>query len=149
MIRKMGIFVTIAPILLAFAMLVTAGELLYSYITSADLKARIQSGESTAILDIQTLDEFSRHHIRGAVPTYAYPVKSEEERSRIEAVYTDLASASGSVVIVCPRGGGGARRTYDYLVSRGIVEERLFILEKGQEGWPYPELLEGTVGPER
>ncbi len=149
MIRKMGIIVTIAPILLAFAMLVTAGELLYSYITPADLKARIQSGESTAILDIQVQEEFSRHHISGAIPTYAYPVKSEEERNRIEAVYTDLASASDPVVIVCPRGGGGARRTYDYLVSRGFVEERLFILEKGQEDWPYPELLEGKISPKR
>lgn len=146
MIRKTSIPAAVVLILLVFAMSgspVTAGELSYNYITPADLKARIQLGDSTTVLDIQIQEDFSRHHIRGAIPTYAYPVKSEEERSRIEAAYANLATGSDPVVIVCPRGGGGARRTYDYLVSRGIVEGRLLILEKGQEDWPYPELLEG------
>ncbi|MRR39060.1 rhodanese-like domain-containing protein, partial [bacterium] len=38
------------------------------------------------------------------------------------------------------RGGGGAKSTCDYLKSRGVDENRLLILEKGSEGWPWPEL---------
>jgi hypothetical protein len=47
------------------------------------------------------------------------------------------------VVIVCPRGAGGARRTYNYLRDKGIAAERLLILEKGQEGWTCGALTEG------
>jgi thiosulfate/3-mercaptopyruvate sulfurtransferase len=96
------------------------------------------------VLDIQVKEEFDRHHIRGAVATYAYPVKSGEEKARIASVYASLIDGSGSVIIVCPRGGGGAKRTCDYLVSRGIEAQRLLILENGQGGWPYPEMLEGA-----
>jgi thiosulfate/3-mercaptopyruvate sulfurtransferase len=49
------------------------------------------------------------------------------------------------VVIVCPRGGGGAKRAYDHLAGQGVTGGRLFILEQGQQGWPYPELLEQTM----
>ena len=118
------------------------GEMLYRYIAPADLKARLLSDESMTILDIQVKEEFEQHHIRGAMATYAYPVKSEEEKARIDSVYASLIDGSGSVVIVCPRGGGGARRTCDYLISRGIDGQRLLILERGQSEWPYPELLE-------
>ncbi len=121
-----------------------AGDATYNYIAPEDLKARILSNESMTLLDIQAQEEFSMHHIRGAVATYAYPVKSDEEKGRIEAAYAKLADGSDPVVIVCPRGGGGARRTCDYLINRGIDARRLLILEKGQEGWPYGELLEGN-----
>ncbi len=115
----------------------------YNYITPTDLKANIQSGVPMTILDIQVEEEYSLHHIKGSVATYAYPVKTEEDKSRIDSVYSRLYDDSGPVVIVCPRGGGGAKRTFDYLVSKGFEADRLFILEKGQAGWPYPELLKG------
>ena len=35
----------------------------------------------------------------------------------------------------------GAKRTFEYLASRGIQSKRMFILEKGQSGWPYPKLV--------
>jgi thiosulfate/3-mercaptopyruvate sulfurtransferase len=120
-----------------------AADTSYNYITSADLKARIQSGASITILDIQVEKEYSLHHIKGAVATYAYPVNSDEEKNRIDSVYPSLAGSFDPVVIVCPRGGGGAKRTFDYLINKGFEADRLFILEKGQAGWPYPELLEG------
>ncbi|NIP26153.1 MAG: rhodanese-like domain-containing protein, partial [Phycisphaerae bacterium] len=43
----------------------------------------------------------------------------------------------GAVVIVCPRGGGGAKRTYDYFKAKGVAEARLTILAGGQKDWPY------------
>ena len=45
------------------------------------------------------------------------------------------------MVIVCPRGAGGAERTYDYLKSQGVAEKRMMILEGGQQDWPYKALL--------
>jgi hypothetical protein len=45
------------------------------------------------------------------------------------------------VVIVCPR-GEGAPNVHDHLLGKGIAQERLLILEKGQEGCLIPELTE-------
>lgn len=104
------------------------------------LKEKIEAKAPVHILDIQVEKEFDRHHIPGAVATHAYPVKSEEDRSRLNPVIETLKADSEPVVIVCPRGEGGAKRTYEYLQAQGIEASRLFILEKGQEGWPYPEL---------
>jgi thiosulfate/3-mercaptopyruvate sulfurtransferase len=58
---------------------------------------------------------------------------------------TQLLSNPDPVVIICPRGAGGAKRAYDHLARQGVADERLFILEQGQQGWPYPELLEKTM----
>lgn len=118
-----------------------AADTTYNYITPSNLKTRILSGAPMTILDIQVEEEYFLHHIKGAVATYAYPVKSEEEKSRIDSVYSSLDGSFDPVVIVCPRGGGGAVRTFDYLVSKGFEADRLLILEKGQSGWPYPELI--------
>ena len=126
-----------------YAAPMAASERSYNYITPEDLKGRIHSGAPMQVLDIQVEEEFSRHHIKGSLPTYAYPVKSDADRAKLDAVYDRLASTSDPVVIVCPRGGGGAKRTYDHLADRGIPEDRMLILEKGQGGWPYPELLQG------
>lgn len=114
----------------------------YNYLTAEALKARIESKQALTLLDIQVEQEFGEHHIPGAVPTYAYPVKSDEERARLDGLLPQLQANGDPIVIVCPRGEGGAKRSYDYLLGKGIAPERLLILEKGQEGWPYPELTE-------
>ena len=114
----------------------------YNYLAPEELKTRIESGDQQCILDIQVQEEYTEHHIKGAVPTYAYPVKTEAEKNRIEAEVAKLAEDEDPIIIVCPRGGGGAERTYDYLLNKGIEPHRLYILEKGQGGWPYEELLE-------
>jgi rhodanese-related sulfurtransferase len=116
----------------------------YNYLTAEALKARIESKEALTLLDIQVEQEFGEHHIPGAEPTYAYPVKSDEERGRLDGLLPQLQANSDPIVIVCPRGEGGAKRSYDHLLGKGIAPERLLILEKGQEGWPYPELTEKT-----
>lgn len=115
----------------------------YPMISAADLEARLQAGEPTHIVDIQVEDEFSSHHIRGAIATHAYPVKTDADRAKLDAVVEQLLADDAPVVIVCPRGAGGATRTYDYLQSRKVPSERLLILEKGQQGWSCTELTEG------
>lgn len=119
-----------------------AGESKYNYISAADLEARLTKKLPTNIVDIQVEDEFAQHHIKGATPTYAYPVKSDADRSKLAAVVEELKANADPVVIVCPRGAGGAKRTYDYLLQEGIAADRLLILAKGQEGWACVPLTE-------
>lgn len=116
----------------------------YNYINAEVLKAKLQEKQPLTLLDIQVKEGYCDHHLPGAVATYAYPVQTDEEKARLEAVLAQLKASDAPVVIVCPRGGGGAKRAYDHLLTQGIARERLFILEKGQEGWPYPELIEQT-----
>ena len=52
-----------------------------------------------------------------------------------------ILAGKDDVVIVCPAGGGGARNTYEFLKSQGVPESRMRILEKGQKGWPYAEMV--------
>ena len=136
--------IRISSLILLFTLMATAAwAATRQYISAADLEARLKSDKPTHIVDIQVEDEYSQHHIKGATPTYAYPVKTEEDKAKVEALVERLAGDNNPVVIVCPRGAGGANRTYDYLQERGIATDRLLILEKGQEGWACAELTEG------
>lgn len=120
----------------------TASQSVYQYKTADDVKTAIETNQDKIILDIQTLDDFDKHHLKGAVATYAYPVKSDEDKAKIDSVMPMLTADNKPVYIMCPRGKGGAEKTYQYLKEKGISEDRLFIIEKGQEGWPYDGLVE-------
>ncbi|PLY03128.1 MAG: hypothetical protein C0623_02735 [Desulfuromonas sp.] len=134
-------FILLSAILLIPGMTLATGSS-YNYISPADLESRIKTNQPTNLIDIQVEDEFSQHHIKGAIPTYAYPVKNDADRSKLDTVIEQVNANSDPVVIVCPRGGGGAKRTYDYLLEQSIPAERLLILEKGQSGWVNRSLLE-------
>ncbi len=109
----------------------------YQYISAAELQKKIETNEQGLLLDIQVEDEFSEHHIENAVATYAYPVKSEQDKQKLQAVVKQAKASMEPVTIICPRGGGGAKRAYDYLKEQGVSEARLLILEGGQAKWPY------------
>jgi rhodanese-related sulfurtransferase len=113
----------------------------YNTISPADLKQRLESANKPMLLDIQVEDEFAKHHLPGAVATHAYPAKTDAERSKLKPAISKILASKDDVVIVCPAGGGGARNTYDFLKSQGVPESRMKILEKGQKGWPYKELV--------
>jgi len=116
----------------------TAGD--YSYVKADDFKSWLQEGKKMAIIDIQPAPEFQKQHFRGAIETNAYPVKTAEERLRLDKTLPQLVASTEPIVVVCPRGGGGAKGTYDYLKSKGVDEKRLFILEGGMQGWPHKGL---------
>ena len=116
----------------------------YNYISAADLETRLNAKLPTHIVDIQVEEEFAQHHIKGATATYAYPVKSDDDRAKLDHIVGQIKDDNDPVVIVCPRGAGGAKRTYDYLLQQGISAERLLILEKGQEGWACTPLTESS-----
>lgn len=110
---------------------------IYKYYTADQLQASIGSESPVHIVDIQVADEFANHHIATAIETNAYPVKSDEDKAKLDKVVSELSNDQSDIVIICPRGAGGATRTYEYLKSKDMDEKRLFILENGQEGWPF------------
>ncbi|MGG7163344.1 rhodanese-like domain-containing protein [Clostridium ihumii] len=114
----------------------------FKYYTADELKEAIEKKADLLILDIQVEDEYKAHHIKGAIPTYAYPVKTDEEKAKLDSSLEKINSSKAPVVIVCPGGAGGAERTYEYLKGKNVDESRLFILEKGQKAWPHEDLLE-------
>lgn len=57
--------------------------------------------------------------------THAYPVKTDDDKAKLESVLNKI-NEEQSIVIICPQGGGGAERTYDYLKSKDI-DESLFL----------------------
>jgi rhodanese-related sulfurtransferase len=95
------------------------------------------------IVDIQDKEAFARQHFKGSIETNAYPVKTDAERKSIDPAVEHFKTSGQDVVVVCPRGGGGAKRCYDYIKSRGVPDEKLFILEGGADKWPFKELFEG------
>lgn len=113
----------------------------YNYISPAELKQRLESADKPMLVDIQVEDEYAKHHLPGAVPTYAYPAKTDTERAKLQPVVSKILTSKEEVVIVCPGGGSGAKNTVDYLKAQGVPESRMRILEKGQKGWPFPELV--------
>jgi rhodanese-related sulfurtransferase len=112
----------------------------YSYTGTKEFKASLENGKPMLIVDIQVPAEFAQHHFKGALETDAFPAKSVAERAKLDKVLPVIAASTDEVVIVCPRGGGGAKNTYDYLKSKGVAEKRLRILQDGMQGWPYPAL---------
>jgi len=134
-ILTMILFLTLTQSVSAFS---------YQYITASAVKQHIADHTPMTLVDIQVEDEFNQHHIIGAQATYAYPVKTADDRAKMTPVITPLLSNNDLTVVVCPRGGGGAKRAYDLLLKTGVSEDRVYILEKGQGGWPYPELLDAS-----
>jgi len=112
----------------------------YSYVEPDQFRQWLEKGKDMTIVDIQVPDEFKQHHFKGAVETGAYPVKSAADKQKLDAVMPKLSATQNDVVVICPRGGGGAKNTYDYLKEKGIDEKRIFILKEGMQGWPYKEL---------
>lgn len=83
-------------------------------------KTWILEKKNLNIVDIQVEDEFKASHLPGSLATYAYPVKSDEDRAKIDDAVRISKENGYPVVIVCPRGKGGAKRCYDYMESKGF-----------------------------
>ncbi|OLN33196.1 rhodanese-like domain-containing protein [Desulfosporosinus metallidurans] len=113
----------------------------FKYYTADQLKQAIEKKSPLKIVDIQVEKEYNAHHIQGVIPTYAYPVKTDEEKAKVAKVLPELKASQDPIVVVCPKGAGGAKNTVQYLTDQGISESRLMILENGQAGWPYAKLL--------
>jgi len=88
------------------------------------------------ILDICPVEQFAKWHIPGAIGINAYPAQRPEEIARLEAALPKLVGDK-DIIVICPGGDGGAKRTIDLYKSKGIDPKRLLILEYGMNEWPY------------
>lgn len=132
----------IIALMLLFVLGSTAAALAggYNFVEPGQFRQWLEKGKDMTIVDIQVPTEFMQHHFNGAIETGAYPVKSAADKQKLDAVMPRLLATQNDVVVICPRGGGGAKNTYDYLKEHGINEKRIFILKEGMQGWPYKEL---------
>jgi rhodanese-related sulfurtransferase len=113
-----------------------------NYIHANELKQMLQEKKDVVIVDIQPAGEFGQHYLKGAIETNAFPAKTPKEKQRLDKTLPIISASSAPVVIICPRGKGGAKNSYEYFQTKGIPESRLLILEGGISGWPYQELLQ-------
>ena len=112
----------------------------YNYIGAAETAKLIKEDASNIVLvDIQEIGDFKEEHLKGAISTYAYPVKKQDELDRLAKLLPNI-KADQKVIVICPRGAGGAERASDFLRKNGIKKENLFTLKNGQEGWPRDEI---------
>ncbi len=114
----------------------------YNYVSQDQVKTWIKTQSPIIIVDIQVKEEFDAHHLKGSLATYAYPAKSDLEKAKLDTALSQVLSNGHPVVIVCPRGKGGAKRSYDYMAAHDVAKDRLLILERGMAGWPYKEMIE-------
>jgi hypothetical protein len=112
-----------------------------NYVQPDTFKQWLEGGKRVLIVEIQTADDFVKHHFKNSIETNAYPVKTDEEKKKLDAVVSTIGASKDDVVIICPRGAGGAKNTYEYLKAKGAPEARLYILEKGIGGWPYKDMF--------
>jgi rhodanese-related sulfurtransferase len=137
MVQRLIAALTIALALAAAAGFSAAPSDGYNYISAADLQKRLQAKSPMILLDICPVEQFAKGHIPGAIETNAYPVDTDEQRERLAKVLPKIQASPDDVIILCPRGGGGAKKTFDFYKSKGIDPKRMLILEKGMDAWPY------------
>jgi len=138
--KTLGLKLVFSLVFLFSAVLLYASQ--NNMIKPEELKNWLTSGKKVILVDIQPHEDFVKGHIKGSIETNAYPASKDEEKKRLDKVLPIIQKSNDPVVIICPRGRSGAKNSYDYLKSKGVPENRLYILEGGMAGWPYPELLE-------
>ena len=109
----------------------------YHFISAAELHGRLESKSPMVLVDICVVEQYAKGHIKGAIETNAYPVETDEQRQSLAKVLPKIQASKDDVVIICPRGGGGAKRAYEYYKTQGVDDKRLLILENGMDKWPY------------
>lgn len=134
MLRKL-IFVLMVTLLASTGAWADQGD--YKYISASDLQERLQKKSPMILVDICVVEQFAKGHIAGSIETNAYPVETEDQRQGLAKALPQILASQDDVIIVCPRGGGGAKKTFDFYKSQGVDPKRLLILEKGMDKWPY------------
>lgn len=97
--------------------------------------------DKALVVDVQTYNGYLKMHFPGSIPTHAYPVVTPDQKKRVEAIIPAIKKTNKPVVLVCFGGITGAPNARTHLVSKGIPNKRLFILQGGSMGWPWKEML--------
>lgn len=91
------------------------------------------------IIDIQPKADFEKGHMPNSISVPAYPVDTEELEKLVVDNVDQFKDGDKPIYVVCPGGGGGAKRTISLMIDEGIDESRLFIVENGAKKWPYKD----------
>ena len=126
---------------LTFTLLTAVNALAANFIESEDLKKLIDQKQELILVDIQPAADFEKHHLPGSIETNAFPAKTAEEKARLDKVLPMISQSKALVIVICPRGKSGAKNSYDYLLSKGVAEDRIKILEDGIHGWEFEDML--------
>lgn len=133
---------------LAISVFTVAGQVCagsFNYISVDEFKARMDAGDhdsgAMAIVTTQTEEEYSSGHLKAAYPTFSRPLKAQSDFEKLYPFMELVKESDSDIVIICPRGRGGAEIPYRYFVEHGIAEDRLLILKDGQEAFnrAYPD----------
>jgi len=116
----------------------------FNWVEPEQFKQWLEAKKPMILVDIQDKPSFAAHHFPGSIETNSFPVETEAEQKRIDPAVAAFKKSGYDVVVLCPRGGGGAKRTYSYLKSQGVPENKLFILTGGVDKWPYRNMLEAS-----
>lgn len=91
------------------------------------------------IIDIQPEAEYEKGHLPHSISVPAYPVDTEALEKLVVENTDTFKDKDVPIYVVCPGGGGGAKRTVSLMIDEGIEESRLFIVENGAKKWPYKD----------
>ena len=113
----------------------------WQMISPEDMKKVLETDDSTdyQIIDIQPEDDYKKGHLPNSISVPAYPVDTEELEKLVVDNADQFKDGDHQIYVVCPGGGGGAKRTISLLIDEGIDESRLFIVENGAKKWPYKD----------
>lgn len=112
-----------------------------NYIEPQQLKEMLDKKQPVILVDIQPAADFEKHHLPGSIETNAFPAKKDDEKARLDKTLAVINASNDPVIVLCPRGKSGAKNSYEYLMTKGVPESRLKILEDGIAEWPYKELF--------
>lgn len=138
MYRQKAIFATIGML---YMISIPGIVLAFNMMSADELKVRLETKQPTILLDIQKQNAYLEHHFYGSIRTYAYPAKTDTDLQSVVQAVRMYEQNGNDVVIIGPRGGKASQRTVDFLITRRIPEEKIFILQGGIREWPYKEML--------
>lgn len=125
----------------ALTLMTATTALAANFIESEDLKKLMDQKQELILVDIQPATDFEKHHLPGSIETNAFPAKTDEQKARLDKVLPIISQSKAPVIVICPRGKTGAKNSYDYLISKGVDEKRLRILEDGIAGWEFEQMF--------
>lgn len=102
--------------------------------------------DKALVVDVQTYDGYLRMHFPGSLTTHAYPVVTDAQKKSVESVIPAIRSTDKPVVLVCFGGVTGAPNARLHLLSKGIPNKRLFILQGGSMGFPFRNMMVSGSG---
>jgi thiosulfate/3-mercaptopyruvate sulfurtransferase len=126
---------------LAFNSYHAPGDVTEAQFVSPETFRQWLSQDKALIVDVQTYDGYLKMHFPGSVTTHAYPVVTEAQKQRVEAIIPTLKKTKKPIVLVCFGGITGAPNARNVLVAKGIPNKQLYVLQGGSMGFPWKNMM--------